>query len=355
MIRFTCMKCKAVLQAAAEQAGATVGCPRCKFQMKVPSAAPVAKAPPQPAGPTPDWLNDMRAEQKADQRPPVAAPPSAAPTTAPWHFTRDGKRYGPYTTAQLKQFAGSGRLLPTDLVWKEGVEGGKPASAVKGLFPAKQPPSQPDCPAAARCLAPAEFTSLAAPKASPLTKAKRQWERLSRKVKLGIVGGAVVVPLFLISVVVIVIGGRSSTQSRPAESSNKHGQSEDDGRPKHLRAAEAELAKSGLEKSVTLSGQKYEEGFQVGYEKGGGQEMGQTYKKLVQAGNNFGADLEMKSIREQDADHEKNYENAVDVAQVLVRMGQSVPKNVSENIELYMGILHGFRQAVLDYGGVSLP
>ncbi len=212
MIRFSCPKCKTVLQTAAGQAGATVGCPRCKFQMQVPSAAPVAKAPPQPAGPTPDWLNDMRAEQRADQRPPAVAPTSAAPTAAPWHFTRDGKKYGPYTTAQLKQFAGSGRLLPTDLVWKDGVEGGKPASAVKGLFPAKPPPSQPAAQPKPAVSTAADLASLTAPKASLLTKAKRQWDRLSRKVKLGIVGGAVVVPLLLVLVIVLVVAGKSGHQ-----------------------------------------------------------------------------------------------------------------------------------------------
>jgi len=45
MIRFACPKCKIVLQATASQAGATVGCPRCKFQMKVPSAAAVSLQP----------------------------------------------------------------------------------------------------------------------------------------------------------------------------------------------------------------------------------------------------------------------------------------------------------------------
>ena len=206
MIRFSCPKCKMVLQAADGQAGATVGCPRCKFQMQVPSAAPVAKAPSQPPAPALDWLNDVRAEHRADQRPPVAAPTSAAPTAAPWHFTRDGKKYGPYTTAQLKQFAGSGRLLPTDLVWKEGTQGGKPASAVKGLFPATQPPSQRDAqPKPAHSPA-------AAPSASPLPPPKKQWHRLSPKVKLGIAGGAVVALLLLVLVIALVVAGTSGKQ-----------------------------------------------------------------------------------------------------------------------------------------------
>jgi hypothetical protein len=143
MIRFSCPKCQMVQQAAAEQAGATVACPRCKFQMRVGSAALVAKVASQPDGPTLDPQSDLRADQRADQRSPAAAPTSTAPTTALWYFTREGERYGPYATAQVKQFAGSGQLLSTDLVWEEGMDDWKRAFAAKRLFPAQQPPSQP--------------------------------------------------------------------------------------------------------------------------------------------------------------------------------------------------------------------
>src|SRR5947208_1401881 len=195
MIRFSCPKCRMVLQAAVEQAGATVGCPKCKFLMQVPSAAPVAKIATQPAGPAPDSLADVRASQ------------GAAP--APWHFTRDGKKFGPYTAAQLKQYADSGQLVPTDLVWKEGMEGWKPASTVKELFAAQQPPSKP-APLAQPSSTPGNpFESLATPNTSPLTQAKNRWRGLSPKVKVGIVAGAVAVPLVLILVVVLVIAGRS--------------------------------------------------------------------------------------------------------------------------------------------------
>ena len=40
MIRFSCPTCKNLLQAAPEQAGATVACPKCKTQMKVPVSPP---------------------------------------------------------------------------------------------------------------------------------------------------------------------------------------------------------------------------------------------------------------------------------------------------------------------------
>jgi phage FluMu protein Com len=102
MIRCASPKCQMVLQAAAGQAGATVGCPRCKFQMKVPLAAPVATLVQRPAGPTPDFSGGVQAEQRADQ---------PLPAAVPWYFTRDGKRNGPYTTAQVKQSEGSAAEL----------------------------------------------------------------------------------------------------------------------------------------------------------------------------------------------------------------------------------------------------
>jgi hypothetical protein len=213
LIRFSCPKCQMVLQAASEQAGAKVSCPKCKFQMQVPSVPPVAKVAPQPAVPTPDWLGDLRAEQRADQRPPALAPTAAA--AAPWYFTREGNRYGPYTTTQLKQFAVSGQLLPTDLVWKEGAEGWKPASTVKGLFAAQQPPSQAAAPEQPPGSHGSPFESLATPSAGRLRQAKQRWHGLSRPAKLGIIGGAVAVPLLLVLVIVFVVrggsGGRGGT------------------------------------------------------------------------------------------------------------------------------------------------
>jgi phage FluMu protein Com len=215
MIRFSCPKCRMVLQAAVEQAGATVGCPRCKFQMQVPSAAPVAKVAQQAAGPALDSPGDVRASQGVAQQPPAGAPASAAPAPAPWYFTRDGKKFGPYTAAQLKQYAGSGQLLPTDLLWKEGMEGWRPASTVKGLFAAQQPPPQPAAQAQPSGSHGNPFESLATPDARPLTQAKQQWHRLGPKVKVGIIAGAVAVPVVLVLVVVLVIVGRSGRGGGP--------------------------------------------------------------------------------------------------------------------------------------------
>ena len=53
-----------------------------------------------------------------------------------WHYQHGGQNHGPLTSADLKESAVAGKLLPTDLVWKEGMEKWVPAKSVKGLFPA---------------------------------------------------------------------------------------------------------------------------------------------------------------------------------------------------------------------------
>lgn len=60
-----------------------------------------------------------------------------------WYIERGGQRYGPYTTAQMKEFATSGHLLPIDLVQRDGMEQPVIASQIKGLFPAESVPVPP--------------------------------------------------------------------------------------------------------------------------------------------------------------------------------------------------------------------
>lgn len=56
-----------------------------------------------------------------------------------WFYTRDGKtKNGPLSSSQFQALAKSGQLLPTDMVWREGLSKWTPASKVKGLF-AKPP------------------------------------------------------------------------------------------------------------------------------------------------------------------------------------------------------------------------
>ena len=41
---------------------------------------------------------------------------------AEWHYAKDGQEHGPVTSDELKEFATSGQLAPSDLVWKEGMD-----------------------------------------------------------------------------------------------------------------------------------------------------------------------------------------------------------------------------------------
>jgi len=56
-----------------------------------------------------------------------------------WYIQRDGQRFGPYTAAQLKQMAGTGQVLPVDMVSKGDGGPAKPASQIKGLFAPSSP------------------------------------------------------------------------------------------------------------------------------------------------------------------------------------------------------------------------
>lgn len=52
---------------------------------------------------------------------------------AGWYYQKDEKTFGPIESRELLNLASSGRLSARDLVWKQGMKGWAPASAVKGL------------------------------------------------------------------------------------------------------------------------------------------------------------------------------------------------------------------------------
>jgi len=52
-----------------------------------------------------------------------------------WFYARNDEEHGPVPVAKLKAMAAAGDLLPTDLVWKEGMEDWAPAQGLRGLFP----------------------------------------------------------------------------------------------------------------------------------------------------------------------------------------------------------------------------
>src|SRR4051812_41868853 len=54
-----------------------------------------------------------------------------------WHIGRNGTPYGPYSHKQMREMAGVGELLPTDLVLQEGTSQWSPASQAEAFFPMK--------------------------------------------------------------------------------------------------------------------------------------------------------------------------------------------------------------------------
>jgi hypothetical protein len=54
-----------------------------------------------------------------------------------WYYGRGSDITGPVSGHELADLAASGKVLPSDTVWREGRESGVPAAKVKNLFPAK--------------------------------------------------------------------------------------------------------------------------------------------------------------------------------------------------------------------------
>ena len=67
------------------------------------------------------------------QGPPNSPQPEATPPQ--WFFSNAGQQRGPVSAEQLKQLAGEGRLLPGDLVWKDGMAQWAEAKNIEWLFP----------------------------------------------------------------------------------------------------------------------------------------------------------------------------------------------------------------------------
>jgi len=75
-----------------------------------------------------------------------------------WYYATGDKQQGPVSSAELKQLAASGQLVPDDLVWREGMSEWVEASNVRGLFegapklaeaqpgPSKEPAAAPRAP-----------------------------------------------------------------------------------------------------------------------------------------------------------------------------------------------------------------
>jgi hypothetical protein len=61
-----------------------------------------------------------------------------------WYIRRGEYQRGPFPTQKMKEFVTAGYLLPTDIVWREGMSTWQPARDVAEFFP--RPPATPDRP-----------------------------------------------------------------------------------------------------------------------------------------------------------------------------------------------------------------
>jgi hypothetical protein len=116
--------------------------------------------------------------------------------TPEYFFEQDGHQHGPFSPAQMKELAASGRLRPTDLVWKEGMNR-TPAAQVQGLMPSPvagnmPPPATfsppPYTPPTGQPYAPATFGSRVTAAGQ---MASMQFQKSNKKlwIVLGVVGG----------------------------------------------------------------------------------------------------------------------------------------------------------------------
>ena len=91
-----------------------------------------------------------------------------------WYYAKQGKQEGPVDLEALQAMVGAGEVAPGDLVWKEGMDGWKPAGEIPELTPrpaegephtsgtlgagpgvASPPPQEPAAPVAAQPVPPA--------------------------------------------------------------------------------------------------------------------------------------------------------------------------------------------------------
>lgn len=119
MIHFACSQCQKAFQVDDRAAGKKTKCPECGAAISVPTAVTTGSATLAPALP-------------------AVAGAVATPITGSdmqWYYAQAGQKYGPVSSAKLKDLAASGQLGSSDLVWKDGMAKWAPANKVKGLFP----------------------------------------------------------------------------------------------------------------------------------------------------------------------------------------------------------------------------
>jgi hypothetical protein len=140
---------------------------------------------------------------------------------ADWYMTRQGKKCGPFSEDKLRELAATNRLLPSDLVWKQGMAQWAAAGTVKSLFPPRQPdpltghsamlPSRNPAPVSESGM---PVIDLGAPslKSSARRPAAKGTRKRGQNDKLMIAGGIGIVVLALCGIAYKVIQDRRDAQ-----------------------------------------------------------------------------------------------------------------------------------------------
>jgi len=152
-----------------------------------------------------------------------------------WYYASNGQPIGPVSSAALREMAASGTLLPTALVWKEGMSQWAPASATRGLFPT---PVQAQAPA--RFPAPAPPAPEPPPEHHPYgddedvaqasvpARVKRGAGGMSSGAKAAMVGGIVFVLALALMVGIVVAVLVASTPANRSYTVNLNFEGQED-------------------------------------------------------------------------------------------------------------------------------
>jgi hypothetical protein len=190
--------CGSTLSVTAEMARAEFVCPRCA--RKLAFSAPKSQPAPRPAAVTDD-----------------------KPTR--WFLARNKQRMGPYSSAQLKQFADAGNIVPADMILKEGRQKWVSAGSVKGLFTAApRPVASPDLPVAEPKPIQENGAARSGAFAFSTNQSVAYAPRRRDKKRLLIIGAgsaaAVIASAVVLMVVMIRGNGESTTVAKAGENSN---------------------------------------------------------------------------------------------------------------------------------------
>ncbi len=192
MIRFACPTCKSILEAPDHKAGTKIPCPKCEQRLEIPALAV-------PSARNKTVLGALVA-RLVPRRPKPSAPAlSEKDLSSQWFYTKDGKsKIGPVCSADLQALASSGQLLPTHMVWKEGMGKWTTASKITGLFANPESTAKASPPPEAIPLNPLPY-----PATLPSGTRKGFWAQLSVNKGALAATGVVVVGIALIVALVL--------------------------------------------------------------------------------------------------------------------------------------------------------